>query len=103
MNASHQVSQPGTYIAIVSTTVENEADPISELNPGIALLGTIMERFDSVCPLYEPVGDGSDDKMFLTKSYDATSHFETVADDVLSLYERIMGEPLDMDNVPEED
>jgi Rab GDP dissociation inhibitor len=28
-------------------------------------------------PLYEPVEDGTKDNIFLSKSYDATSHFET--------------------------
>lgn len=32
--------------------------------------------------------------MFITKSYDATSHFETVVDDVKDVWERIKGEPL---------
>lgn len=29
--------------------------------------------------------------------YDATSHFETVVDDVMDLYQRITGKPLDLD------
>lgn len=28
-------------------------------------------------PLYEPIEDGTNDNVFLSKSYDATSHFET--------------------------
>jgi Rab GDP dissociation inhibitor len=28
-------------------------------------------------PLYEPTGSGSEDNIFMSKSYDATSHFET--------------------------
>ena len=103
INYKHLVASEGMWIAIVSTTVENESDPISELKPGIALLGDILERFDSICPLYEPVAKGKTDGCFITKSYDATSHFETVADDVLDLYEQIMGEPLDMVNVPEDE
>ncbi len=46
--------------------------------------------------LFVPVGDGSADKCYISSSYDATSHFETMADDVLSLYKRITGEDLDM-------
>ncbi len=46
--------------------------------------------------LLEPVGDGTQDNCFISKSYDATSHFETAADDVLSLYRRITGTEIDM-------
>ena len=37
-----------------------------------------------------------EDKCFISKSYDATSHFETAANDVLSLFQRITGTELDM-------
>ena len=53
-------------------------------------------RFDAVSDLLEPVSDGRTDKCFISKSYDATSHFETAANDVLSLYHRITGTELDM-------
>jgi Rab GDP dissociation inhibitor len=46
--------------------------------------------------LLAPVGDGNADNCYISKSYDATSHFETAADDVLSLYRRITGTNLDM-------
>lgn len=59
------------YIAIVSTTVET-TNPIAELNPGIALLKDIVERFDSVNDLLAPVADGTGDKCYISKSYDAT-------------------------------
>jgi Rab GDP dissociation inhibitor len=92
---AHNVSSKGKYIAIVSTTVETN-NPINELQPGLSLLGRILERFDTVSDLLEPKGNGLSDHCFISKSYDATSHFETAATDVLSLYERITGETLDM-------
>lgn len=57
---------------------------------------SFFHRFDSVTELLDPVGDGKQDNCFISKSYDATSHFETAADDVLSLYTRITGAVLDM-------
>lgn len=36
------------------------------------------------------------DKAFISKGYDATSHFETEIADVLSLYERITGRKADL-------
>jgi len=39
----------------------------------------------------------------VTKSYDATSHFETATDEILEIYARITGEKLDMNIEPGED
>lgn len=92
---AHMVSAAGKFIAIVSTTVET-ANPAAEVAPGVQLLGRVLERFDSVSDLMAPVSDGSADNCFITESYDATSHFETAAENVLSLYERLTGTKLDM-------
>ena len=37
--------------------------------------------------------------MFISNSYDATTHFETACDDILDVYARIMGEPFDFTKV----
>ncbi|EQC28930.1 acetyltransferase [Saprolegnia diclina VS20] len=92
---AHCVAAKDTYIAIVSTTVET-SNPLAELELGISLLGEYVDRFDSVSDQLEPIGDGKADNCFISASYDATSHFETTSDDVLSLYKRITGEELDM-------
>uniref|UniRef100_A0A7S1XT43 Rab GDP dissociation inhibitor n=2 Tax=Phaeomonas parva TaxID=124430 RepID=A0A7S1XT43_9STRA len=94
----HEVAPKNRFIAIVSTTVET-ADPMAELEPGIRLLGNVMERFDAVVETFEPVGSGEDDRMFISRSYDATSHFETVADDVRDMFRRVTGEVLDLSSV----
>ena len=36
---------------------------------------------------------------FISKSYDATTHFETTCDDVLDMYERVTGAPFDFSQV----
>lgn len=51
-------------------------------------------RFVSVSPLEVAAEDGINDQVFVSRSYDATSHFETVCDDVHDLWKRITGEPL---------
>lgn len=84
------------WIAFVSTTVET-SNPQSELAPGLALLGHVDERFIEVVDVYEPLDDGTTDKAFISKGYDATSHFETEIEDVLDMYRRITGNPLDLD------
>ena len=48
----------------------------------------------SVTDLYVPIEDGTKDHCYISKSYDATSHFETTTDDVKDIYTRIMGKPL---------
>ena len=47
-------------------------------------------------PLYEPNEDGTQNKVFISKSYDATSHFESTVDAVLDMYRRITGKELGM-------
>ena len=53
-----------------------------------------MSRFVSVTPLYTPTAPGTADQIYVTRSYDATSHFETVVEDVQDVWQRIMGAPL---------
>jgi Rab GDP dissociation inhibitor len=51
-------------------------------------------RFVSVTPLYTPTSTGESDSIFVTRSYDATSHFETVVDDVHDVFKRVTGKDL---------
>jgi Rab GDP dissociation inhibitor len=92
---AHNVASKGKYIALVSTTVET-ANPIAELEPGLKLLGPVDEKFPSVYDTFAPVEDGTKDKVFITSSYDAASHFETATQDVLEIYKRITGKDLDL-------
>ena len=41
-------------------------------------------------------------QVFISKSYDATSHFETTCEDVLDLYKKITGEPFDFSQIKTE-
>ena len=93
-----EVCSGSTMICIVSTKVDNlgAANPLAELDPGLALLGPIKERFDSCEDTFEPVAGGLEDRCFISKSYDDSSHFKSAAEDVLNMYERITGTPLDL-------
>ncbi|KAI9138265.1 GDP dissociation inhibitor [Paraphysoderma sedebokerense] len=93
VSSAHNVCAEGHYIAIVSTKIETDL-PERELEPAYNLLGPISEKFVSIVDIEEPVADGTADNCFISKSYDATSHFETVCDDVKSLYKRYMGKEL---------
>ncbi|EIW86858.1 rab GDP-dissociation inhibitor [Coniophora puteana RWD-64-598 SS2] len=93
VSSTHKVCAQDVYVAIVSTIVETST-PEQELAPGFQLLGTIHEKFVSVTPLYTPVASGKEDNIFITQSYDATSHFETVVDDVHDVWKRVVGKDL---------
>lgn len=93
VSASHNVAPADTWIAIVSTIVETSV-PERELLPGIQLLGGITDKFFDVSSLYEPTDSGEASNIFITKSYDATSHFETVVDDVKDVWKRVTGSDL---------
>jgi Rab GDP dissociation inhibitor len=79
VGGGHNVAPKGYYIAIVSTIAEKDANHHEELKHGIVRLGgKLLEQFmGSPIPLYEPIESGKNDNIFISKSYDATSHFET--------------------------
>jgi len=93
VSAAHNVAAPNHWIAIVSTIVETSV-PEREILPGLQLLGNVVDKFISITPLYAPTSPGTESNIFITKSYDATSHFETVVEDVSDVWERIKGEKL---------
>ncbi|KAL0484289.1 Rab GDP dissociation inhibitor Gdi1 [Acrasis kona] len=97
----HKSAPEGKYIAIVSTTVETN-NPEAEVKVGLDLLNPILDRFVYVLDNYEPIEDGSKDNVFISKSYDASTHFESCADDVVSIYERLTGEKFDWSRAPPE-
>ncbi|KAI8616651.1 GDP dissociation inhibitor [Chytriomyces sp. MP71] len=93
VSSAHCVASAGHYIAIVSTIVSTD-DAEAEIVPALALLGPILEKFVHIDDMYEPANDGTQDQVFVTKSYDATSHFESVCEDVKDVYKRITGQEL---------
>jgi Rab GDP dissociation inhibitor len=100
LSNSHQVCAKGKYCAIVSTTVET-ATPAKETAAGLELLDGKITQFDNIVETFEPLADGSKSRVFISASYDATSHFEKTADEVLALYQRITGEALDLTKTAE--
>jgi Rab GDP dissociation inhibitor len=84
VSSAHNVCPKGYYIAIVSTIAENDANHHLELEPGFERLGKIEEKFmGPPIPLYEPIDNGEESNIFISKSYDATSHFETTTGKLL--------------------
>ncbi|TKR62620.1 hypothetical protein L596_026550 [Steinernema carpocapsae] len=95
---SNQATPKGWYVAMVSTTVETQ-NPEAEIQAGLQLLGPITERFTSVADLYEPLDKGTESQVFISHTYDATSHFETTCTDVLEIYKQATGEEFDFSKI----
>ena len=86
LSSIFNVCPKGFYLASVSTMIENpdSGNPHAELEPGFerlglgsGRLGEKEEKFIQVVHLYEPTEDGTRDNVFISRSYDATTHFET--------------------------
>lgn len=99
---SHLICAKGVYVAMVSTTVETE-DPKQEIQPAIELLGPVLDMFVTVGTLQEPLESGAATGLWVSKSYDPSSHFEVASNDILEIYEKLSGEKLDLNIQPEED
>lgn len=98
---THQVAAKGWFIAMVSTTVETD-NPELEIKPGLDLLGPIKQKFVSISDYFVPTDDGINSQIFVSESYDATTHFETTCLDVLDIFKRATGEEFDLNKVKHE-
>uniref|UniRef100_A0A673CC83 Rab GDP dissociation inhibitor n=1 Tax=Sphaeramia orbicularis TaxID=375764 RepID=A0A673CC83_9TELE len=92
---THNVASAGMYIATISTKVETN-NPEKEVQPALELLEPIKQKFVSVTNLLVPNEDGRKSQIFVSRSYDATSHFESECEDIKDLYHRITGTKLSL-------
>lgn len=63
-------------------------------------MGSILDIFVSVSTLYDPLEDGRKSNLWITKSYDPSSHFEIASNEILDIYEKIVGEKLNLNIEP---
>jgi Rab GDP dissociation inhibitor len=98
VSSTHMVAGKGFYVAMVATTVETN-NPEAELRPGLDLLGPIKEKFGSVADQLEPIDQGTANQIFVSQTYDPTSHFETTCIDVLDIFRRATGTDFDFSKV----
>jgi len=98
LSNQNQVSAKDYYLGFVSTTVETK-NPEQELKVGLDLLEPIEHKFVSVKDVFVPTDDGKESQVFISKSYDATSHFETTCEDIKGIYERVFNEKFDFTKV----
>jgi Rab GDP dissociation inhibitor len=92
---SHQVASKGKFIALATCPVETK-DPRAELAPALKVVGKIDQEFFWVADNYVPVNNPAKDNVFITQTYDATTHFEDATREVMSLYTAFTGKPLDL-------
>ena len=59
----------------------------------------MKKKFIQIRDVFEPTDDGIANQLFISKSYDATSHFETTCLDVLDIFKRGTGEDFDFSKV----
>ena len=100
VSSVHCISKKDFYVAIISTTVETNK-PEEEIKGALELCGKIKEKFVSISERYVPTGK-QNDGLFISESFDATSHFENETENVLKLYTDITGKQLDLENLPED-
>jgi Rab GDP dissociation inhibitor len=99
---AHCIAAKDKYVAIVSTVAET-ANPQKEIEPALKLLGPILHKFVTLSDFKVPVDNGLKDNVFVTTSYDPTSHFEDASTEVLSMWKTITGADLDLTYVPDEE
>jgi len=87
---AHNVAPAGKYIVMVSTTVET-GNPVQECQPALNLLGPILHQFHTVKPIYAPRNNSNTEGIYISNSYDATTHFESIAEDVIRIYQEYTG------------
>ncbi|ELK16893.1 Rab GDP dissociation inhibitor beta [Pteropus alecto] len=98
ISSAHNVAAQGKYIAIVSTTVETK-EPEKEIRPALELLEPIEQKFVSISDLLVPKDLGTESQIFISRAYDATTHFETTCDDIKDIYKRMTGSEFDFEEM----
>jgi Rab GDP dissociation inhibitor len=111
LQVSHHlaVASKGWYIAVISADVEGKEIPDSkadakgceagvraQLAPALPLLGEVKQFFFWVSNNYEAANDSKKDGIFISSSYDATSHWESSAAEVVAFAETLTGKKMDL-------
>ena len=100
VSSVHSISKQGYYVAIISTTVQTN-NPEQEIEGALELVGKVKEKFVTISDRYVSTGK-TGDGLFISDTFDATSHFENETENVLKLYTEITGKTLDLENLPED-
>ncbi|KAB0353784.1 hypothetical protein FD755_023522 [Muntiacus reevesi] len=98
MISAHNVAAQGKYIAISSTMMETK-EPKKEIRPALELLEPIEQKFVSISDLLVPKDLGTESQIFISRTYDATTHFEMTFDDIKDIYKRMTGSEFDFEEM----
>lgn len=105
LSNANGVTPQNKYVAIVSTEIPAGCqNPGGEIQPALQLLGkgNIAASFCSVVDMYSPTDAGAEDGVYVTASYDCTSHFEQATQEVLQIYTNLTGKKLDLSKARED-
>lgn len=89
----HCVVPQGYYLAIISTVIETD-NPVNELDFPFKLIGPRLDTTINISEVFEPLNDGRENNIYISKSNDSSSHFESTTDNVKDIYYRITGNEL---------
>lgn len=93
MGYYHKVSNKKYYLAIASSTKEKE-NVEEDLKVAFDIIGPYKHKFVNYETMYS--SKPYSDEIYVTETLDATSHFESAAEDVLKIYKEITGKELDL-------
>jgi len=107
LSSKQKVCPRERFVAVISSTVDGENGDINdkrvatavcdrELKTAYGLLGEKMERFDWLTELRAPAGDTKSKGVFMTQSFDATTHFISVMDEIFDVYYQVTGRRFDI-------
>jgi len=114
----HKVAAEGKFVAVMSANVEGKEIPAlekdskgceegcrRELEAALAVLKgvKVLQTFFWVSDAYAAANDSKKDGIFISSSYDATTHFESASREVLAMHEAITGKKLNLSAPPPED
>ena len=66
------------------------------------IIGKVQYKFTKISERYEVKKGNPNDGVYISNSFDATSHFESETENVLELYRQISGKELDLTDLPED-
>lgn len=101
LGPAHAVCKKGYFLAIISGNVEKPSVD-EDLGVAFQLIGPVVHRFVTETVIKTPVSRTFTDGLFVTDTLDATSHFESAAENVLELFRGVTGKALDLAITPED-
>lgn len=110
LSEKQKVCPRGRFVAVVSSAVDGAN--ITDLDDkkactavcdrelkqayGLFPQGSVLERFDWVTELRSPASDTKARGVFMTQSFDATTHFISVMDEIFDVYHKVSGTPFNI-------